>query len=63
MTARLGRKIWPQRGWDYLQKLGYRSQVPRPRHAKAASAEEQAAFKRSYAGGRRPDRIDRGCHT
>jgi transposase len=46
MTARLGRKIWPQRGWDYLQKLGYRSQVPRPRHAKAASAEEQAAFKR-----------------
>jgi transposase len=46
MTARLGRKIWPQRGWDYLQKLGYRSQVPRPRHAKAASAEEQEAFKR-----------------
>ena len=46
MTARLGRKIWPQRGWDYLQKLGYRSQVPRPRHAKAASAAEQEAFKR-----------------
>jgi transposase len=46
MTACLGRKIWPQRGWDYLQKLGYRSQVPRPRHAKAASAEEQEAFKR-----------------
>jgi transposase len=46
MTARLGRKVWPQRGWDYLQKLGYRSQVPRPRHAKAASAEEQEAFKR-----------------
>ena len=52
MTARLGRKIWPQRGWDYLQKLGYRSQVPRPRHAKAASAAEQEAFKRgSRAGG------------
>jgi len=52
MTRRLGRKAWPQRGWDYLQKLGYRSPVPRPRHAKAASAEEQEAFKRgSPAGG------------
>lgn len=46
MSARLGRKIWPQRGWDYLRKLGYSSQVPRPRHAKAASAAEQEAFKR-----------------
>ena len=51
MTARLGRKIWPQRGWDYLQKLGYRSQVPRPRHAKAASAAEQEAFKRGSRAG------------
>ncbi len=51
MTARLGRKIWPQRGWDYLQKLGYRSQLPRPRHAKAASAAEQEAFKRGSPAG------------
>jgi transposase len=51
MTARLGRKIWPQRGWDYLQKLGYSSQVPRPRHAKAASAAEQEAFKRGSRAG------------
>jgi transposase len=51
MTARLGRKIWPQRGWDYLHKLGYRSQVPRPRHAKAASAAEQQAFKRGSRAG------------
>jgi transposase len=51
MTARLGRKIWPQRGWDYLQKLGYSSQMPRPRHAKAASAAEQEAFKRGSRAG------------
>jgi transposase len=51
MTARLGRKIWPQRGWDYLQKLGYSSQMPRPRHAKAASATEQEAFKRGSRAG------------
>jgi transposase len=51
MTTRLGRKIWPQRGWDYLHKLGYRSQVPRPRHAKAASAAEQEAFKRGSRAG------------
>jgi transposase len=51
MTARLGRKVWPQRGWDYLRKLGYRPQVPRPRHAKAASAAEQEAFKRGSRAG------------
>jgi transposase len=51
LSARLGHKIWPQRGWDYLRKLGYSSQVPRPRHAKAASAEEQEAFKRGSRAG------------
>lgn len=56
MTARLGRKIWPQRGWDYLHKLGYSAQderagVHRPRHAKAASAAEQEAFKRGSRAG------------
>ena len=48
MGARLGRKVWPQRGWDYLRKLGYSAQRPRPRHAKAASPEEQAAYKKSW---------------
>ena len=47
MSARLGRRVWPQRGWDYLKKLGHSPQVPRPRHAKAASAEQQAAYKKS----------------
>src|SRR3569833_3108805 len=48
MAVRLGRKVWPQRGWDYLRKLGYSAQWPRPRHAKAASPEEQAAYKKSW---------------
>ena len=43
-----GRKVWPQRGWDYLKKLDYSAQRPRPRHAKAASLEEQAAYKKSW---------------
>jgi transposase len=47
MGVRLGRRVWPQRGWDYLKKLGYSAQRPRPRHAKAASPEEQAAYKKS----------------
>src|ERR687883_1545594 len=47
MAARLGRKVWPQRGWDYLKKLGYSRQVPRPRHAEAAGPEERAAYKKS----------------
>lgn len=51
MGARLGREVWPQRGWDYLRRLGYSSQVPRPRHARAASPEEQAAYKKSSPRG------------
>jgi transposase len=51
MGVRLGREVWPQRGWDYLKKLGYSAQ--RPRHAKAASAEEQAASRRRTKKARR----------
>jgi transposase len=29
--TRLGRKIWPQRGWDYLKRLEHSLQVPRRR--------------------------------
>ena len=51
MSQRLDRKVWPQRGWDYLEKLEHSLQVPRPKHAKAASAEEQEAFKRGSRAG------------
>jgi transposase len=51
MAARLGRKVWPQRGWDYLRKLGHSPQVPRPRHAKAASPEAQAEYKKALRVG------------
>ena len=47
MGARLGRRVWPQRGWDCLRRLGHSPQVPRPRHAKAAGAEEQAEYKKA----------------
>src|SRR5512147_324609 len=50
MTARLGRNVWPQRGWDYLRKLEHSLQIPRPKHAKAARAEEQDAFKKGWRG-------------
>ena len=48
MARRLGRKVWPQRGCEYLKKLEHSLQVPRPKHAKAASAEEQDAFKKIW---------------
>jgi transposase len=47
MAARLGREVWPQRGWDYLRKLGHSLQAPRPRNVKAASAEEQDLYKKA----------------
>ena len=38
---RFGVEVWPQTGWQWLKDLGFRLVVPRPRHPKAASAEEQ----------------------
>src|SRR3954447_16593039 len=48
MAIRLGRKVRPPRGWGYLRKGGYSARRPRPRHAKAASLEEQAAYNKSW---------------
>ena len=44
-----GHAIRPQQGGVYLRQLGFGRRVPRPRHRKAASPEEQAAFKKSLA--------------
>ena len=49
MQQRLGREVAPQRGWDYLQRLGYSTHVPRPQHAKADEATQQE-FKKTYGG-------------
>lgn len=38
---------WPQLGWVYLRRLGQTPQVPRPRHARAATADEQAAWQKN----------------
>jgi transposase len=46
MAERLGRPVQVQRGWDYLQRLKHRPQVPRPRHA-LADTEQQEIFKTS----------------
>ena len=39
-------QVHPQRGWDYLKKLNYSGQRPRPRHANA-NEEAQIAFKKT----------------
>jgi transposase len=47
IAQKTGREhVHPQRGWDYLKKLNYSGQRPRPRHAKADEA-AQAAFKKT----------------
>jgi transposase len=50
MAARLGRPVAEQRGWEYLRRLGFTPQRPRPRETRA-DPEAQAAFKK---GGSRP---------
>lgn len=48
MSAQLGYHVRAERGRDVLQRLGYSTKTPRPRHAKAEPA-EQEAFKKKPA--------------
>ena len=46
MARHLGlAKVHPQRGWEALKRIGWSIQAPRPRHARAATPEERAAFR------------------
>ena len=46
MSEQLGRPVHMQRGYEWLAKLGFSSQMPRPAH-KNADVEEQGVFKKS----------------
>jgi transposase len=50
MSEQLGRRIRPQRGWDYLRRTDHTPQRPRPRH-RDADAAAQARFPRGAASG------------
>ncbi len=46
MARRLGlAEGHAQRGWEALKRIGWSIQAPRPRHARAATPEQRAAFK------------------
>jgi len=48
MAAELGlAQVAEQRGWEALRAIGWTLQRPRPQHARAATPEEQEAFKKS----------------
>jgi transposase len=51
IAARIGRPVAEQRGWEWLRRLGFTPQRPRPREDRADPA-AQEAFKRG--GSRRP---------
>jgi len=48
IAARLGlTKVHPQRGWDALKRIEWSIQVPRPRHPRAAGADEHETLKKT----------------
>jgi transposase len=54
IAAHLGlAKVHAQRGWEALKRIGWSVQAPRPRHPRAASPEQRAAFR---GGSRKPSR-------
>lgn len=46
IAALTGRPLHKATGWEWLRKLGFTPQRPRPRAAQAASPQEQAAWKK-----------------
>src|SRR5262249_62259170 len=48
MSAKLGRPVRVQRGWDYLQRLKHSQQLPRPRHALADRRHQTPSKKLSF---------------
>ena len=66
MAGELGlASLAPQRGWEALRAIGWSIQKPRPRNPKAATPEEQEAFKKTRRSRRRGSgapsrRADRG---
>lgn len=49
ISDRIGRPVDAKRGLAYLHRLEFTRQRPRPRHARAADAATQAAFKKTSA--------------
>jgi len=46
MARHLGlERVHPQRGWEALQRIEWSLQAPRPRHPRAATPEQEAAFR------------------
>ena len=46
MARHLGlAQVHPQRGWEALKRIDWSAQAPRPRHPRAATPEQRAAFK------------------
>jgi transposase len=48
LSARAGRPVSTHAALHYLHRLNLTPQAPRPRHTKAASPEERAAFKKTW---------------
>ena len=50
ISSKVGREAAKQRGWEYLRKVGYTPQVPRPADAEPDAAEQEAFKKGSQSG-------------
>lgn len=49
IAERTGQTVHQSTAWRYMRRLGFTLQVPRPRHRRRATLEEQADFKKSSA--------------
>ena len=47
IAEQTGREVHRVTGWRHIERLGFTLQTPRPQNKRRASAEEQAAFKKT----------------
>jgi transposase len=50
IKKKTGKQVHSTTAWPAMKASGFSLQLPRPRHAQAATAQEQAAFKKSSRG-------------
>lgn len=47
LSAHIGRQVSRQRGWEYLQQMGFRLKIPRPSHRESCLSEQMLWKKNS----------------
>lgn len=61
IAHKTGCSVYPQRGWEYLKKLGFTLHSPRLKHSKGNPKEQEGLKKTLSEGRRNKERVPQRC--